>query len=214
MKFIEKENKDKALVGFDGTPVEVMKKTLKFLHEGWRSVEIYLHSVCGFKFSEQHKLRQNMLSLTESQRLTMNSHFPAYKRQLRAEEERVDRKGVYIMSKHGKKIYLKNPVLLDFGSKRHDPDASATIPDYSELAFVLVHRRNVYRKGGPFKYEIKVNGKVVPKKLENGRSVLIAFRKPGEFKLEFDMLAFTGPAHLANDIQTEFINFGELQVCV
>lgn len=215
MKFIEKENKDKALVGFDGTPVEVMKRTLKFLQEGWRSVEIYLHSVCGFKFSEQHKLRKALLALTETQRREMDRLFPHYKRQLKAELERVDKKGVYIMSRHGKKIYLKNPVFLDPSSEGDQmltvPPAEGTLAS-CPLAFILVHRRNIYRKGGPFKYELKVNGKVVPKKLENGCSVLIALQEEGEFRLDFDMLAFTGPANLQQTIRTERLHFGDLQV--
>lgn len=137
MKFIEEENKEKALVGFDGTPAEVMKKTLKFIRENWASVEVYLHSVCGFKFSEQHTLRKNMLDMTTEQTAIIDSLFPAYKRLLKAERERVDKKGLYLLSKHGKKLYLKTPLYMDGGGSKIGSN---------DLAFILIHRRSVYHK--------------------------------------------------------------------
>ena len=60
---IEAENEDKGLVGFDGTPSEVMEQTLDFIDSEWGSVPSYLKSI-GFEYFEQQMLVNNMVHYT------------------------------------------------------------------------------------------------------------------------------------------------------
>jgi len=66
---IREENSKKGLIGFDGTPSQVMRKTLRFIRKKWDTIDNYLDSI-GFVESYRIQLREAM----HSAELTGSSH--------------------------------------------------------------------------------------------------------------------------------------------
>ncbi len=65
---IIKEDRDKGLdAGFDGTPEEVMRETIKFISSNWGTLSKYLVSI-GFTLEEQEKLVSCLSSMNEEER--------------------------------------------------------------------------------------------------------------------------------------------------
>ncbi|KAL6067586.1 Tyrosine-protein phosphatase [Balamuthia mandrillaris] len=65
MEEIVQDNREKGLCEkFDGTPKEFMHELLDWIDDEWGSVRTFLHSACGFTYSEQDVLRNVLLEKT------------------------------------------------------------------------------------------------------------------------------------------------------
>eukprot|EP01087_Luapelamoeba_hula_P021373 TRINITY_DN7451_c0_g1_i1.p1 TRINITY_DN7451_c0_g1~~TRINITY_DN7451_c0_g1_i1.p1 ORF type:complete len:1147 (+),score=206.56 TRINITY_DN7451_c0_g1_i1:176-3616(+) len=267
MEFIAEENKAKALVGFDGTPEEVMQQTLAWIRQMWGGIEFYLSSVCGFTYKEQQQMRCGLLDLSKEDLQAIDKLFPLYKERMKLQQSVVDKKGAFILTRHSKKLHLNKPIFMDppafvsreqkaviqahhhnaqivaaaSGSSRRlrrgsharaGPDGEPRLSsrerreerkrkekaikpegpmDPQLYSFVLLYRRNVYRKGGPISYKVRVNGELVRKRLDNNKSILLAFPKADRYELSFSFSVATGPANLNKRVETDFLEPGCLQ---
>jgi len=80
----------------------------------------------------------------------------------------------YIVNRNGKRVMMNGPYYVNCAKA-------------DELAYILVYRKNVFRKGGPLNYFVHLNGVKVEQPLSNNSNLLIAVRAGTKYDVAFHM---------------------------